>query len=411
MEDQIVITGIGIVSPIGTGTEAFLESLKTGKSGVDRIKRFDPSIFGSKKAGEINDFSIADHIPASNARKMDRLTRYSTAAAVMAVKDSGIDMAKTDSGRIGVIFGTAFGNSASLEKFISEINANGPQLANPFIFPSLSMNISAGTIAKELSLNGVNYTLSSEVTSGGMAIFYAVQLLKNKKADYIICGGADELSLLVFGGVHAKGELAYEDQTVSEDSRPFDQYRNGYICAEGACLLLLERLEDAKKRGANIYAKISGISTGSFGNGTSAEEVIRRSAGQALQESGLSSSDIDFICSSANSSRICDKLEIDSLRSAMGTDAKDIPVSALKSMTGETFGASYPLNICAAMLCIRDRFIFPTINYTSPDPLCRLNLTTKYAEDAIINNSLICSFSLDSHTRWGNCVSILIGKV
>jgi 3-oxoacyl-[acyl-carrier-protein] synthase II len=400
MSDRICVTGIGVVSPIGIGKEEFLSSLKKGRSGIVEIKEFDTYFSRSKKGGVIRSFHPKDFIPASKIRRLDRASQFAIAASKMALADAQFPVTEENSSRVGVVLGSGFCGLSSSEEFHRGQVLKGFLDLNPMLFPNTVPNAPSSYVSIELGIQGVNSTLVESFCTAEAAIVFACDQLRKRKADLILTGGADELSEYLFRGFSELHLLA-TDPGYGEKSCPYDKMRNGLVLGEGAGLLVIEREEHAKSRGVRIYGYISGYSlVGKSFQGERSED-LGRSIKITLK--GIEDARIDYLSGAGNSSRVLDALEADGVKKTFRTQYPQIPVSSIKSMTGEAI-ASGGMRMVANVLSMENGFIPPTLNYLNPDPTCDLRYVTHQKLDREIKTVLHLGISPE------NCFSsILVG--
>jgi 3-oxoacyl-[acyl-carrier-protein] synthase II len=387
--ERIAITGIGLITPIGIGKESFWANALKGVSGIREISSFDTARFSSHKGAEVREFNPSDFISSSNERKMDRLSHIAVAGARLALEDAGLkEFSRKD--RAGVVIGTAYGSLKSTSQYLNGLVDYGPSRANPFIFPNTVSNAPASYIAIELGIKGPNVTVVHKQSSAEQAIFYGYNLLRRKKADIIIAGGCDEICWILYQVHDIIGVLSQGN----EHSSPYDRFRNGMVLGEGAGFLILERMEDAVKRNARMYAEIAGF--GFYGThapllGWDEEPTgLCKAMEGAIKNGGLVPEDIDYISASADSSRLLDALESKAVKSIFGNSSP--PASSIKSMIGE-IGASGGIKMAVASLSIKEGIISPTINYRDPDPECDIDCVPNEPRKKNINAVLVNGFS------------------
>lgn len=362
--DRICITGVGVVSPIGIGKEEFLFSLKKGRSGIEEIKEFDTCFSRSKKGGTIRSFHPKEFIPASKIRRLDRASQFAIAASKLALADAHFSVTRENSSRVGVVLGSGFCGLSSSEEFHRGQVLKGFLDLNPMLFPNTVPNAPSSYVSIELGIQGVNSTLVQSFCTAEAAMFFACDQLRKGKADLILTGGVDELSEFLFRGFSELHLLA-TDPGHGEKSCPYDKMRNGLVLGEGAGLLVLEREEHARSRGGRIYGYILGYSlVGKSSKGDPSED-LGRSIKMTLK--GMESISVDYLSGAGNSSKGLDALEAKGVKKAFQTQSLQIPVSSIKSMTGEAI-ASGGMRMVANVLSMENGFIPPTINYLKPDP-------------------------------------------
>jgi 3-oxoacyl-[acyl-carrier-protein] synthase II len=400
MMDRICITGIGIVSPIGIGKEEFLSSLKNGKSGIEEIEEFDTHFSPSKKAGVVRSFHPKDFVPPSKIRRLDRASQFAIAASKQALADAKFAVTHENSSRVGVVLGSGFCGLSSSEEFHRGQVLESFLDLNPMLFPNTVPNAPSSYVSIELGIHGVNSTLVQSFCTAEAAISFACDQLQMGKADLILTGGVDELSELLFRGFSDLRLLA-TDQGSGEKSCPYDKTRNGLVLGEGAGLFVIEHEQHARSRGARIYGYILGYSlTGKSLKGDGSED-LNRSVSMALN--GKEGTSIDYLSGAGNSSRALDALEAETVKKIFPAQYLQIPVSAIKSMTGESI-ASGGIRMVANVLSMDHGFIPPTLNYLTPDPICDLCYVVNQRLDREIQTILHLGISP------GNCFSaILIG--
>jgi len=394
MVNRVVVTGLGVISPIGIGKEAFLKNLKEGKSGIKEIIRFDTSKYKSRLGGEVTDFNPKDYINPMKIRRMDRDSQIAVASAVLALKDANLEISSENSSVSGVILGSGFTGLETTEAFHRGLIEHGPSGVNPMLFPNTVPNAPAGHISIELGITGPNSTITQKGATGEGAIGYAYSLLKHDKAKVILTGGVDELSWILFHAYSHLGILSpLENEDYSEGSRPFDKRRNGMVLGEGGGILGLETIEHAQKRGAKIYAEVIGYGMSSSNPGISDYDSdpkgMVRSMELALEDAKISEEEIDYISAAANSTPVLDESETEAIKKVFG---KNVLVSSLSSSIGY-FNASGGLKAISACLAMENGFIPPTINYQEKDLSCDLDYVPNKAREKRVEAVLINGFA------------------
>ncbi len=392
--NRVVVTGLGIISPIGIGKETFLKSLREGKSGIKEITGFDTSNYKSHLGGEVTDFNPRDYINPMKIRRMDRDSQIAVASAVLALKDANLEITPENSSECGVILGSGFTGLETTEAFHRGLIEHGPSGVNPMLFPNTVPNAPAGHISIELGITGPNSTITQKGATGEGAIGYAYSLLQHDKARVILTGGVDELSWILFHAYSHLGILSpLENEDYPEGSRPFDKKRNGMVLGEGGGILVLETLEYAKGRGAKIYAEVIGYGMSSSNPGISDYDSdpggMARAMELALEDAKISKEEIDYISAAANSTPILDESETRAIERVFG---EDIPVSSLSSSVGY-FNASGGLKAISACLAMENGFVPPTINYKEKNPSCALDYVPNKAREKKIEAVLINGFT------------------
>jgi 3-oxoacyl-[acyl-carrier-protein] synthase II len=397
MRKRVVITGLGVVSPIGNGKEAFWQSLCAGKSGVSKITSFDASSFDSQIAGEIRDFDVSSYMSSKDARRSDRFTQFAVAASCMAVDDAKLDLSRKDPYRAGSIIGSGIGGIHTIEREHKVLLNKGPSRVSPFFIPMLIVNMASGMVAIKLGLKGPNSCSVTACASSNHSIGEAFRVIQNGYADIMFAGGSEAaISPMAVSGFCAAKALSTTNDTPHEASRPFDKNRNGFIMSEGAGIILLEEYEHAKKRGAYIYAEVVGYGMSCDAYHMTAPDPEGKGAircmQEALKDASLNPDDVNYINAHGTSTMLNDSMETRAIKAVLGPHSKDIAVSSTKSMTGHLLGAAGGIELAATALTLSKNVITPTINYKHPDPDCDLdyvpNEARKEKVDVAMSNSL-----------------------
>ncbi len=401
--NKIVITGIGVISPIGSGVDNFWNALMAGKSGAARVTRVDVSNYACQIAAEVKDFVPENHIDKKKARRMDRFTQFAVAATQMAITDAALDTSKEKLDRIGVIVGSGIGGLQTMEDEFETLLTKGPKRVSPFLIPKLIINMAAGEIAIQHGFLGPNFSVASACATANNAIGEALRHLRYGDADVIIAGGTEAaITRLGLTGFSQAGALAenYNDNP-EKASRPFDKNRSGFLMGEGAGIFVLETEEHAKKRGARIRAELAGYGTSDDAfhitspnpEGKSQADAVR----MAMNDAKLSINDIDYINAHGTSTAINDKAETQVIKNVFGERARKIPISSTKSMTGHLLGAAGGIELAATLLTMERGKIHPTINYETPDPECDLDYVPNKPRDAKVRAAVSNSFGFGGH--------------
>jgi 3-oxoacyl-[acyl-carrier-protein] synthase II len=382
---RVVITGIGVISPNGTGREAFGKAIFEGVSGIRPISLFETTEFKVKTAGEVTSFKPQEFLGDKGLRTLDRSTKLVASATKLAIDDSGLIIHDNNSRSAGISLGSTFGSISSISDFDREALTDGPRYVNPALFPNTVINSPASQVSIKFGIRGFNATISSGSCAGLDAIGYALDQMKLGRAGVVFSGGVEELCLQVFLGYYKSGCLA--GLKGPEICAPFDKRRNGIVLGEGACVLVLEELELALSRKARIYAEICGFGA-SFGSGR-----LNQAISAALEDSGISPSEIDFISSCANSAKDLDCEEAFAIKKVFGKESSRVFVSAVKSVLGESLSASAAFQVAAAAEAIERQAVYPTVNFEENDGLCDLNYVVNKAKSCKINKALITASS------------------
>ena len=402
---RVVVTGIGVISPLGSGREDFSAALLRGDSGVRPVSLFDTSELKSKSAAEISSFRAEDYLGVKGLRNLDRSTRLITSAARLALDDSGFEVTEENSPDIGVAVGTALGGIRSISDFDREILTEGPRYVSPALFPNTVINSPASQVSIRFNIKGFNTTLSSGFSASLDSLGYAADFLRRGRIEAVLAGGVEELCIQTYLAFYKAGCLAGGQIREDETSCPFDKRRNGVIFGEGACLLVLEEKESALRRGANIYAEILDFANTFDRHSRPSKHGISRAMQRALEKAGLKSGDIDYICAGANSTKDADLAETEAIKEVFKERSKEIKISSVKSMIGECFSASGAMQTAAGIAALQAQSVPPTINYKQVDPLCDLDYTPNKSGAAKIDKVLINSFGAG-----GSCSSLVISK-
>lgn len=410
MDKRIVVTGIGVLASNGIGKDEFWKALKEGRSGVKPITLFDTSTTRAKTAGEITGFRAEEFLGDKGIRTFDRATKLVLSAAKQALDDAGFKapLDEETSLRTGVSLGSTLGSVWSISEFDKESLRDGPRAVNPALFPNTVINAPASQISIRFNIKGFNTTMSTGFASSLDAMDYAVNFIQLYDYDIVLAGGVEELCEQTFKGFHKIGHLAGSREGKPEIDCPFDKRRNGIVLGEGACILILEDLDHAKRRGAKIYAEILGYGTSfdpkSRNIYNPKAEGATNAIAFALEDAGLKADDIDYISATANSTLDCDVMETRAVNRVFGDRAK-VPISSIKSMIGDTFSAGGAMNVAASIGALNEGFLPPTINYEVKDERCDLDYVPNESRSAKARRALI-----DSFTPTGINSSLVIGK-
>ena len=394
---RVVVTGVGLVSPLGTGVEKNWEALLQGRSGIRRLSRFPAEGFASQIAGEVPDFRAEDYIEPKEIKKMDLFIQYALAAASMAMDDSSLKVDGPAAEGVGVIIGVGLCGIETIESTKEALLSGGPRKISPFFIPKVISNLAAGHVAIRYGAKGVNWTPTSACASGTHAIGEAFHLIRRGIQDAVITGGAEAaITPLGVGGFSAMKALSTRNDEPEQASRPFDKDRDGFVIGEGSGMLILEEREQALRRGARIYAEVIGYAangdayhmTAPSPDGEGAARCMRL----ALKDAGIAPTDIDYINAHGTSTEYNDANETTAIKSVFGEAAARLAVSSTKSMTGHLLGAAGAVEGVYSVLALHHGMIPPTINYQNPDPGCDLDYVPNQARKAEIQVALSNSF-------------------
>jgi len=394
---RVVVTGCGVVSPVGNEKDSFWDSLTNGRSGVGKITQFDAKEYDSRIAGEIKDFILPSNFSSKDERKTPRFVQFALKAAEEAMEDCGVNLEQVDPYQAGVIIGSGVGSLQIIEKEYKVILEKGPKRLSPFMIPMLITNEAAGQIAIRFKLKGVNFCTVTACASGAHAIGEGYRAIKHGRAILMVCGGAEAcVCALGVGGFCALKALSKRNDEPQRASRPFDRERNGFVMAEGAGSVVLEELEHAKARGAFIYGELAGYGATCDAFHITAPDpdggAASKAMSLALEEAGVSRDEKIYLNAHGTSTKLNDIMETKAVKNTFGPQAKEVLISSTKSTTGHTLGAAGAIEFIACCLALKNKIIPPTINYENPDPECDLNYTPNEAraEDVkvVMSNSL-----------------------
>jgi len=404
IDRTVVVTGIGVVTPVGNDLASYWEAIKNGRSGVDRITAFDATDYDCKIAGEVKNFEpVAYFNNPKDVRRTDRYTQFAMAAAKMALADSGIDLEKVDRTRFGVVIGSGIGGLRTLSDQHSILLAKGPSRISPFMIPMMISNMASGLVSMELNLCGPNFSTVSACATVCHAIGESWRMIQHGEADIFLAGGAEATVIpLGVGGFAAMKALSTRNDAPQQASRPFDKDRDGFVMGEGSGVLVIEELEHAKRRGARIYAEVAGYGlsadayhmTSPLPEGEGAARCMK----MAIERSGIALEDIDYVNAHGTSTGLGDICETKALKSVFGPLAKSkLLVSSTKSMIGHLLGAAGSVEFAACIMAIREGIIPPTINLDCPDPECDLDYVPNVAREHRVRVALNNSFGFGGH--------------
>jgi 3-oxoacyl-[acyl-carrier-protein] synthase II len=399
---RVVITGMGVVSPIGTGIDQFYNSLKEGKCGIDTVTRFDTEGYDTKIAAEVKDFDPSLYIDKKEAKRMDRYAQFAVAAAKMAIEQSKLDLENIDNSRFGVCIGSGIGGMETLENQHKILQEKGPGRISPFFVPMMISNIAAGNISIAFNAQGPNITVVTACASATNAIGEAYKMIQRGDADIMVSGGSEaSITPLSFAGFCAMRAMSTRNDDPKTASRPFDKDRDGFVMGEGSGILILEELEHALKRGATIHGEVVGYgATGDAYHITSPAPDgagAYRSMLMAVNDAGIKPEDIDYINAHGTSTEMNDKFETMAIKKLMGEHAMEVAISSTKSMTGHLLGAAGAIEAMACLLAINEGIVPPTINYTTPDENCDLYYVPNKAINKEVEYAMSNSLGFGGH--------------
>jgi len=402
MKNRVVVTGLGVVSPVGIGKEKFWESLINGQSGVDKITRFDVSNYSTQIAAEVKDFNPQDYLDKKEAKRMDKFTQYGVAAAKLALQDANLEITEENAEDVGVIVASGIGGIETLEEQHKILLEKGPGRVSPFLIPMMIINMAGGQISISTGAKGPNSTIVTACASSTHSIGDAFKLLQRGDAKVVITGGTEApITPLGLAGFCSLKALSSRNEEPQRASRPFDAERDGFVMGEGAGMVILETLDHALARGARIYAEVAGYGlTGDAYHITAPDPGglgAARGMSMAIKDAGLEPTDISYINAHGTSTDMNDKFETLAIKRVFGDYAKEIAISSTKSMTGHLLGAAGAVEFIAATLAVQEDIVPPTINYENPDPDCDLSYTPNQAKKMVVRAAISNSLGFGGH--------------
>ena len=412
MKRRVVVTGVGLVTPVAVGTEETWQGLLAGKSGIGPITHFDSTDFATHFAGEVKGFDVTKWISARDARNLDLFIQYAIASALLAVEDSGLKIEGEFAERVGCYVGAGLGGVASIEETCKTLAEKGPRHGiSPFFVPAIIVNLAPGQISIRTGAKGPNFSHVSACSTGAHAIGEAARAIERGDAEAMICGGAEAtVSPLGVGGFNSMRALSTRNEAPQQASRPFDRDRDGFVIAEGAGILVIEELEHAKKRGAKLYAEITGYAANADAHHITAPapegEGAQRCMRMALKDAKLAPADVGYINAHGTSTKMNDVNETIAIKKVFGEAARKLMVSSTKSMTGHMLGAAGGVETGICALAIARGAIPPTINYTTPDPECDLDYVPNTAREIRVDHVLTNSYGFG-----GTNASLVLSRV
>ncbi|ATF14224.1 beta-ketoacyl-ACP synthase II [Brevibacillus sp. HB1.2] len=402
MKRRVVITGVGVVSPVGNDAQTFWNSLLEGKSGIDRVAAFDASDYPTQIAGEVKNFDPEQYMDKKDIRRTDRFVQFGLAAAKMAVEDAKLEITPENAERVGVYIGSGIGGLTTWEEQHSVLLEKGPRRVSPFFIPMLIANMASGAVSIQYGAKGPTSSAITACATGTNAIGDALRLIQFDHADVMIAGGAEAtVRPMAFAGFCSAKAMSTRNDEPQKASRPFDQDRDGFVMGEGAGVLILEELEHAKKRGATIIAEVIG-----YGMSADAHHITSPSPGgegaarcmaSALKDAGVDPTEVQYINAHGTSTDQGDIAETQAIKSVFGEHAYKLAVSSTKSMTGHLLGATGGVEAIATAYALRDQVLPPTINLENPDPECDLDYVPNHARKATVNVAVSNTFGFGGH--------------
>jgi 3-oxoacyl-[acyl-carrier-protein] synthase II len=399
---RVVVTGLGLITPLGNDVPTSWAAILAGRSGAGPITQFDCSQYKTRIAAEVKDFDPTLYMDRKDARRIDRCAQLAVVATQQALADASFDIAQHDPWRVGVLIGSGIGGIRTLLEQVEVLQERGPRRVSPFTIPGLMLNAPAAHVSIAMGARGPNLALATACATGSNALGEAAEIIRRGRADAMIAGGSEtaivKLAMAAFDNL---GALSTRNEEPLRASRPFDALRDGFLMAEGAGVLLLERLDLARARGARIYAELAGYGstadafhiTAPAEDGSGAAECMRL----ALKDAGVRHTDVDYINAHGTSTPLNDASETLSIKQVFGEYAYRLPVSSTKSMTGHLMGAAGAVEAAFTLLAMRDGWLPPTINHEVPDPVCDLDYVPNVARPATVNVAMSNSFGFGGH--------------
>ncbi|MFO7819702.1 MAG: beta-ketoacyl-ACP synthase II [Halanaerobacter sp.] len=398
MNKRVVVTGMGVISPVGNSLDEFWSSLINGETGIDEISYFDAAEIRTQIAAEVDDFSPADFgLDRKEARRMDKYAQFAVAASNLAVKDSGLEIDEEIAERVGVLVGSGIGGIETFEEQHERLLERGPSRVSPFLIPMMISNMAAGQVSIYTGAKGPCTSLVTACATGTHSIGEAFETIRRGDADAMIAGGTEAaITPTACAGFASMKAMSTRNDEPTKASRPFDKERDGFVMGEGAGVLVLETLESAQERGADIYAELVGYGASSDAHHITAPapggEGAARAMDMAIDKAQISPEDVDYVNAHGTSTPANDKLETAAIKKTFGDYAEKLPISSTKSMTGHLLGGAGGIEAIASILAVRNNIIPPTINYENEDPECNLDYVPNQAREtevgAVLSNSL-----------------------
>ena len=397
------MTGIGVISPIGSGRETFWKALLAGTNGIERISRFDPAEYAAQIAGEVKDFDPTLYIDKKESKRMDRYAQFAVAATKMAIEDAKLDLVNEDCDRIGTFIGAGIGGIETMHSQYEKLFSKGPHHISPFFIPMMIGNMAAGQTAIAFGLHGPSSCIVTACATGSNCIGDAFRVLQRGEADVMVAGGTEAAisQAAVAGFCSMKALCTDHNDDPAHASRPFDKGRSGFVMGEGAGIVILETLEHAEKRGAHIYAELAGYGSNSDAYHITSPaphgEYQAKCMNLAIEDAGMKPADIDYVNAHGTSTHMNDEGETEACKAVFGDRAKDVPVSSIKSMTGHLLGAAGGVECIATALAVENDMLPPTINYETPDEGMDLDYVPNTARAHKVRAALSNNFGFGGH--------------
>jgi 3-oxoacyl-[acyl-carrier-protein] synthase II len=411
MNNRVVITGMGLVSPVGNSVDEFWKAVLEGRSGIGPVTRFDASAYPTRIVGEVKDFDPSLYMDKKEARRMDLSEQYAMSATVQAIGDSGLEINSLDLDRCGVVIGSGIGGISTFEKQHSLLENSGPGRVSPFFIPMMIIDMCAGLVSIRYGFRGPNYATVSACASSAHAIADAYRIIQRGEADVMVAGGSEAtITPTALAGFCQAKALSTRNDEPERASRPFDKQRDGFVMGEGSAILILESLEHARARGARLYAEMLGASSTADAYHMTAPHPegygARKSIELAVKDAGLTGDQVDYVNTHGTATELGDVAETKAIKDVLGERAYQIPVNSTKSMIGHLLGAAGAIELLVTVLSIDQQVLHPTINLDNPDPECNLDYVPHKKRECVLDYAISNSFGFGGHN-----VTLVVGKV
>lgn len=411
MNNRVVITGMGVVTPLGNSLDEFWSALLEGKSGIGPLTRFDASGYPTRIVGEVKDFDPSQYMDKKEARRMDLSEQYAMAATEQAITDSGIDLDSIDRDRCGVVIGSGIGGISTFEKQHSLLENSGPGKVSPFFIPMMIIDMCAGLVSIRYGFRGPNYATVSACASSAHAIVDSYRIIQRGEADIMLAGGSEAtITPTALAGFCQAKALSTRNDEPERASRPFDKDRDGFVMGEGSAIVILESMEHARARGARIYAEMTGAASTADAYHMTAPHPegygARKSIELALKDAGITGDQLDYINTHGTSTGLGDIAETKAIKEVLGERAYKIPANSTKSMTGHLLGSAGAIELVVSAKSIQEQILHPTTNLDNPDPECDLDYVPHEKRKCKIQNAISNSFGFGGHN-----VTLVVGAV
>ncbi|MEW6413595.1 MAG: beta-ketoacyl-ACP synthase II [Candidatus Zixiibacteriota bacterium] len=411
MNNRVVITGMGVITPVSNSLDGFWKALLEGRSGIAPITRFDASAYPTRIVGEVKDFNPDNYMDKKEARRMDLSEQYAMAASEQAINDSGINLETVDKDRCGVVIGSGIGGISTFEKQHSLLENSGPGRVSPFFIPMMIIDMCAGLVSIRYGFRGPNYATVSACASSAHALANAFHIIQRGEADIMIAGGAEAtITPTALAGFCQAKALSTRNDEPERASRPFDKDRDGFVMGEGAAIIVLESLEHAKARGARVYAEFLGAGSTADAHHITAPHPdgygARKSIELAIKYAGITNDQVDYVNTHGTSTELGDISETKALKEVLGGRAYKIPINSTKSMIGHLLGAAGAVEAITTAKSIAEQVVHPTTNLDNPDPECDLDYVPEGKRSCAINYAISNSFGFGGHN-----VTLVLGKL